>query len=142
MIALGCDHAGYPLMQTVREYLDESGIPYTDFGADSTRPVDYPVYAHSVAEAVLAGRCDRGILICGTGIGVSIAANRFHGVRCALCHDVFSAKAAREHNDANILAMGGRVIGTGPALEVLRAFLETSFSGGENHIRRIGMLDQ
>ena len=141
MIALGCDHAGYPLMQTVKEYLDEQSIPYTDYGAGSTQPVDYPVYAHLVTEAVLSGRCGRGILICGTGIGISIAANRRNGIRCALCHDVFSAKASRQHNDANILAMGGRVIGPGPALEILRAFLETDFSGGANHIRRIGMLE-
>ena len=141
MIALGCDHAGFPLMGTVKGYLEERGLAYEDLGTDSQESVDYPLYARRVAQAVLAGRCDKGILICGTGIGISIAANREKGVRCALCHDVFSAKAARQHNDANILAMGGRVIGPGPALEVLRAFLETDFTGGENYVRRIGMLD-
>ena len=137
MIALGCDHGGYELMQEVKKHLDERGIEYKDFGTDSPASVDYPVYAHAVAESIQSGESDRGILICGTGIGISIAANKHKGIRAALCHDVFSAEATRLHNDANILAMGGRVIGGGHALRVVDAFLDTPFSGDERHKRRI-----
>ncbi len=137
MIALGCDHGGYELMQEVKRHLDERGLAYKDFGTDSTASVDYPVYAHAVSESIQKGECDRGILICGTGIGISIAANKHKGIRAALCHDVFSAEATRLHNDANILAMGGRVIGGGHALRVVDAFLDTEFSGDERHKRRI-----
>jgi len=140
MIGLGCDGAGYELMQAVKEHLRQRGIEYKDFGADSSAPSDYPDYAQLVAKAVLAGECRKGIVICGTGIGISIAANRFGGIRCALCHDVFSAKASRLHNDANMLAMGGRVIGRGLACEIVDAWLDTEFSGEERHFRRIGMM--
>jgi ribose 5-phosphate isomerase B len=139
--AIAGDGAGYGLKCAVVEYLKENGIPYIDFGTDSSASVDYPVYAKKVAEAVLSGECGRGILICGTGIGISIAANRHRGIRAALCHDVFSAKATRSHNDANILAMGGRVIGAGLAVEVVSAFLNTPFSGEERHVKRIGMIE-
>jgi ribose 5-phosphate isomerase B len=141
MIALGCDGAGYELMQAVKAHLNKKGIAYKDFGTDSDAPCDYPVFARSVAEAVFSGRCEKGIVICGTGIGVSITANRYNGIRCALCHDVFSAKATRLHNDSNMLAMGGRVIAGGLACEIVDAWLGTEFSGEERHARRIGMMD-
>ncbi len=137
MIALGCDHGGFELMQEVKKHLDERGLAYKDFGTDSTASVDYPVYAKAVCESIQKQECDRGILICGTGIGISIAANKHKGIRAALCHDVFSAEATRQHNDANILAMGGRVIGGGHALRVVDAFLDTPFSEDERHKRRI-----
>ena len=108
MLALGCDHGGYPLMKEVIDYLEKNGIEYKNFGTYSDASVDYPEYGKAVANAVAAGECEQGILICGTGIGISITANKVKGIRCALCGDVFSAKATREHNDANILAMGAR----------------------------------
>ena len=111
MLALGCDHGGYPLMKEVIKYLDEAGIEYKNFGTYSEESCDYPVYAKLAANAVVSGECDKGILICGTGIGISITANKIKGIRCALCHDCFSAKATRLHNDANMLAMGARVVG-------------------------------
>jgi len=141
MIALGCDGAGYELMQAVKTYLDENGYTYKDFGADSSAPSDYPVYAKLAARAVLSGECSKGIVICGTGIGISITANRHNGIRCALCHDVFSAKACRLHNNANMLAMGGRVIGPGLACEIAGAWLTTEFSDETRHVKRIGMMD-
>ena len=123
------------------DYLDSKNIEYKDFGTYTSESCDYPVYGKAVANAVAGGECDKGIIICGTGIGISIAANKVRGIRAALCHDVFSAKATREHNDANILAMGARVIGPGLALEVVKAFLETDFSNDERHIRRIKMIE-
>ncbi len=141
MIALGCDHGGFELMQEVKKHLEERGLEYKDFGTDSTASCDYPVYAKAVAKAILNGECDRGILICGTGIGISITANKFKGIRCALCHDCFSAEATRQHNDANILAMGGRIIGPGHALKVVDTFLDTPFSNEERHKRRISMIE-
>ena len=141
MIALGCDGAGYELMQAVKAYLAEKGIAYKDFGASGSGPSDYPAYARLVAEALLNGECEKGIVVCGTGIGISIAANRFGGIRCALCHDVFSAKACRQHNDANMLAMGGRVIGKGLAREIVDAWLNTDFSGEERHVKRVAMME-
>lgn len=142
MIALGCDHGGYPLMKEIIKYLDEKGIAYQNFGTFSEESVDYPVYAKQVAHAVADGKCEKGILVCGTGIGISIAANKVKGIRAALCSDVFSAKATREHNDANILALGARVTGPGLALEILKAFLETPFSNDERHIRRIRQIEE
>ncbi len=141
MIALGCDHGGFELMQEVKKHLEERGLEYKDFGTYSTASCDYPVYAKAVAKAVLSGECDRGILICGTGIGISITANKFRGIRCAVCHDCFSAEATRQHNDANILAMGGRIIGPGHALKVVDTFLDTPFSNEERHKRRISMIE-
>jgi ribose 5-phosphate isomerase B len=141
MIALGCDHGGLELKNTIIKYLEDNNIEYKDFGTYTPESVDYPVYGKLVANAVAGGECDKGILICGTGIGISITANKVKGIRAALCHDVFSAKATREHNDANILAMGGRVVGAGLALEIVKAFLETPFSNDERHIRRIAMIE-
>ena len=142
MIGLGCDHGGLELKNVIIDYLKKNGIEYKDYGTYTSESVDYPKYAKLVANAVASGECDRGILICGTGIGISIAANKVKGIRCALCHDVFSANATREHNDSNILAMGGRVIGPGPAVEVVKAWLETDFSGDERHLRRIKMIEE
>ena len=142
MIALGCDQGGYELMQEVKKHLEKRGLEYQDFGTYSMDSVDYPVYGKKVAYAVADGTCEKGILICGTGIGISICANKVKGVRAALCHDVFSAQATREHNDANVLAMGGRVVGPGLALMIVDTFLDTPFSEAERHIRRIAMLEE
>ena len=128
MIALGCDHGGYELMQEVIVHLEKRGIKYKNFGTYSKESCDYPEFAQAVAHAVTDGVCEKGILICGTGIGISIAANKVPGIRAALCHDCFSAKATREHNNANILAMGGRVVGAGLALDIVDLFLDTPFS--------------
>lgn len=141
MIALGCDHGGFRLKQAVIKYLEENGIEYKDFGTYSEESCDYPIYGKLAANAVASGECDKGIIICGTGIGISITANKIKGIRAALCHDVFSAKATREHNNANMLAMGARVIGEGLAIEIVKAFLETDFSNDERHIRRINMIE-
>lgn len=141
MIALGCDHGGYELMKEVINYLKEQGIAYKNFGCDSTDSVDYPVYAKKVAKAITDGECEKGILICGTGIGISITANKIKGIRCALCHDTFSAEATRLHNNANVLAMGGRVVGAGLALKIVDTFLNTEFSNDERHIRRISQME-
>ena len=134
-IAVGCDHGGYELKQKLLKYLDREGYNYKDFGCYSDKSCDYPDYALPVAEAVRAGEFDRGILICGTGIGVSIAANKVPGIRAALCHDVFSAKATRLHNDSNILTFGARVIGEGLMEEIVAAFLKTGFEGGRHSLR-------
>ncbi len=142
MIALGCDSAGYELKQKVMEHLRERNLEYKDFGSYDAEPCDYPVFGKKAARAVASGECDRGIIICGTGIGISIAANKVKGVRAALCHDTFSAQATREHNDANMLAMGARVIGPGLALKIVDTFLDTEFSNVDRHIRRIGMLEE
>lgn len=142
MIALGCDHGGYALMQEVIAYLEKEKIAYKNFGTNSEESCDYPVYAKKVAHAVADGECDKGILICGTGIGVSITANKIKGIRAALCGDCFSAKATREHNDANILALGARVVGVGLALEIVKVFLETPFSNDQRHIRRISQIEE
>ena len=141
MLALGCDHGGYELMQEVKAHLDQKGIAYRDFGCYSTESVDYPIYGKKVAEAVAGGECEQGILICGTGIGISIVANKVKGIRAALCSDCFSAEATRQHNNANILAMGGRVVGPGLALKIVDTFLETPFSGDERNERRISMIE-
>ena len=140
MIALGCDHGGYALMQEVKRHLEERGLEYKDFGCYSEESVDYPVYAKKAAEEVAKGDCGKGI--CGTGIGISIAANKVKGIRAALCHDCFSAQATREHNNANMLAMGARVIGPGLALMIVDTFLDTPFSNDERHVRRIGMIEE
>ncbi|QRN85002.1 ribose 5-phosphate isomerase B [Clostridia bacterium] len=135
-IAIASDHGGYELKQTVVSYLKEKGFDYTDFGTNSEASVDYPEYGRKVGQEVAAGNFDRGIVICGTGIGIGIAANKVPGIRCALCHDVFSAKATRNHNDSNMLSMGGRVIGPGLALEIVETWLNANFDGGR-HQRRI-----
>ena len=140
MIALGCDHGGYDLKLEVIKYLEEKGFEYKDFGC-SGETCDYPIYARKVGQAIIDGECDKGILICGTGIGISITANKMKGIRCALCSDTFSAKATRQHNNANVLAMGGRVLGVGKAIEIVDVFLNTPFSEDERHIRRIDMIE-
>ncbi|HIR26830.1 MAG TPA: ribose 5-phosphate isomerase B [Candidatus Choladousia intestinigallinarum] len=142
MLALGCDQAGYGLKQEIMKYLDEKGIQYKDCGTYSEDPVDYPVYAKAVVKEIQSGNCDKGILICGTGIGISITANRYKGIRAAVCGDCFSAEATRLHNDANILAMGARVVGPGLAIKITETFLNTPFSGAERHARRIRMIDE
>ena len=142
MIAVGSDHGGYALKRALMDHLDRRGLAYKDFGTCTEESCDYPVYAKMVAHAVASGECERGILICGTGIGVSITANKIPGIRAALCGDCFSAEATRQHNDANILCMGARVISEEQALQFLDIFLDTPFSEGENHIRRIGKLER
>ncbi|ARD48786.1 ribose 5-phosphate isomerase B [Sporosarcina sp. P33] len=135
-VAISSDHGGNNLRKEITNLLTELEIEYTDYGPDSGDSVDYPDYAVPVANAVVEGKADRGILICGTGIGMSISANKVKGIRCALVHDVFSAKATRGHNDSNIIAMGERVIGPGLAREIVSTWLETEFEGGR-HERRI-----
>lgn len=142
MLAIGCDHGGYELKQEILRHLEARGVPYRDFGCTGTEAVDYPYYAKSVGQAVAAGEYEKGILICGTGIGISIAANKIPGVRAALCSDCFSACATRQHNDANILALGGRVVGPGLACRIVDTFLDTSFSGEERHLRRIRQMER
>ena len=141
MIALGCDHGGYELMKEVIAYLEKNGLEYKNFGTYSEESCDYPVYGKAVANAVASGECEKGILICGTGIGISISANKVKGVRAALCGDCFSAQATREHNNANILALGARVTGAGLALKIVDTFLNTPFSNDERHIRRINQIE-
>ena len=142
MLALGCDHGGFELMQEVKAHLEKRGFEFKDFGCYSTDSVDYPEYAKKVAHAVADGECELGILICGTGIGISIAANKVKGIRAALCADCFSAQATKEHNNANILAMGARTTGPGLALKIVDTFLDTPFSNDERHIRRIDMIEE
>ena len=142
MIAIGSDHGGFELKKKLMEHLSERGLEYKDFGTYSSASCDYPVYAKAVANAVASGECDKGIIICGTGIGVSITANKVHGIRAALCGDCFSAEATRQHNDANVLCMGARVVGEGLALKIADTFLDTPFSNDERHIRRISMIEE
>ena len=141
MIAIGSDHGGFELKKEVMAHLDARGLEYKDFGTYSDASCDYPVYGKAVAKAVASGECERGIIICGTGIGISIAANKVHGIRAALCGDCFSAEATRQHNDANVLALGARVVGPGLALKIVDTFLDTPFSNGERHICRIEMIE-
>lgn len=142
MIAVGCDHGGYELKLEILKHLKERGIEYIDFGCDSLESVDYPEYAKKVAKSILSGESEKGILICGTGIGISITANKFKGIRAAICTDCFMAEATRQHNDANIVALGGRVVGPGLALKIVDTFLDTPFSEGERHKRRIAMMEE
>ena len=142
MLALACDHGGYELKQEIINYLNSKNIEFIDFGCTSTDAVDYPEYGKKAAHAVASGQCDKGIIICGTGIGISISANKVPGIRCALCHDCFSAAATREHNNANMLALGARVIGAGHAIKVVETFLNTPFSNDERHIRRIAQIEE
>ena len=136
-VAIGCDHGGINLKPVLIDYLEKKGIEYKDFGTYSKESVDYNDYAIAVSKSVAKKECDLGILICGTGIGMSIVANKVKGIRCGHCHDVFSAKMTREHNDANVLAFGERVIGPGLMIEIVDAFLTTPFSNGERHVRRV-----
>ncbi len=139
MYAIGSDHGGYALKQEIMKHLSERGIAYRDYGTYSEESCDYPDYGEAVGRAVASGECERGIVVCGTGIGISIAANKVRGVRCALCGDCFSAQMAREHNDANVLALGARVLGAGLALKIVDTFLDSSFAGGR-HERRVAKL--
>lgn len=141
MIAIGSDHGGFALKKALMAHLEKRGLAYQDFGTYDEASCDYPVYAKKVARAVADGACERGILICGTGIGVSIAANKVPGIRAALCGDCFSAEATRLHNDANVLCMGARVVGEGLALKIADTFLDTPFSRDERHIRRISLIE-
>ena len=139
MIALGADHGGYELKEAVKKHLDEIGVPYKDFGCFSTESVDYPDMAEPACRAVVAGECDKALLFCGTGVGISIAANKIHGIRACCCSDYFSAKYTRMHNDANALCLGGRVVGAGLAIELVDVFLNTAFEGGR-HAKRIAKI--
>ncbi len=141
-IAIGADHAGYRLKDVVVPFLQSLGHEIEDVGCSCDQSVDYPDYALPVCDLVTSGKAERGILICGTGIGMSIAANKVRGIRCALVHDMFSAKATREHNDTNVLALGERVIGPGVAQEIIRIWLETPFSNGERHVGRVNKVMQ
>ncbi|HEY8422329.1 MAG TPA: ribose 5-phosphate isomerase B [Thermoclostridium sp.] len=137
MIAIGSDHGGYELKEAVKSYFDSENIPYKDLGTYSNESVDYSDIGLLVAKAVTSGECDSGIVICGTGIGISIAVNKVPGIRAALCTDPYMARMAREHNNANVLALGGRVIGTGLALDIVKTFIETPFSNEGRHQNRI-----
>ena len=141
MIALGSDHGGYDLKCQVMEHLKERGIAYKDFGCFDKQSCDYPEFGKAAAQAVAAGECDRGIVVCTTGIGISIAANKISGVRCAFCTDPYLAKMTRLHNDANMLALGGGVTGKNLAIESVDTFRDTEFSEGENHKRRISKIE-
>jgi len=141
MIAIGSDHGGFALKKALMAHLTERGLAYKDYGTYSNASCDYPAYGKAVARAVASGECERGILICGTGIGMSMAANKIPGIRAAVCGDCFSAEATRQHNDANILCMGARVLGEGLALMIADTFLDTPFSNDERHIRRISQIE-
>ena len=139
MIAIACDHTAVELKKEIEALLDEMNLPYRDFGTDSTASVDYPVFAERAARAVASGECEKGIVLCGTGLGVSLAANKVRGIRCALCGDCFTAEMSRQHNNANMLAMGARVIGPELAKMIVGAFLDAEFEGGR-HARRVDMI--
>ena len=139
MIAIGSDHGGYLLKEELKKHLEEKGIEFKDFGTDSAASCDYPVYAEKVCRAIQSGECEKGILICGTGIGMSMCANKCKGIRAALCGDHFSAEFTRKHNDANVLCMGARTIGPGVALQLADIFLTTEFEGGR-HEQRVSMM--
>ena len=139
-IAIAADHGGYKLKEEIKPYIESLGHTVTDFGTYSEDSVDYPDYAAPCARAVVSGEMDRGIVICGTGIGISIAANKIKGVRCALCTDPVMARLTREHNDTNMMALGAAVVGEGLALEIVDTWLNTAFSHGERHQRRIDKL--
>ena len=142
-IGIGSDHGGYQLKEEMKEYLKSEGVEFIDYGTNSLESVDYPDFGKRVANAVVEKEVDKGIVICGTGIGISLAANKVRGIRCALCSDTFSAKMSRAHNNANMLAMGGRILGKGLAAEIVKAFLDTEFEGGRHakRVEKIGEID-
>ncbi len=142
MIALGSDHAGYELKQVVIKHLEERGLNFKDFGTYSEDSCDYAIFAQKAANAVAAGECDKGLLFCGTGVGISIAANKVNGIRACCCSDLFSAEATRLHNDANMLCLGGRVVDSEKAIALVDIFLDTAFSGEERHQRRIDQITE
>ena len=141
MLAIGSDHGGFALKQEIMAHLREKGIEFKDFGTYTEENCDYPDYGEAVARAVASGECERGIAVCGTGIGISIAMNKVRGIRAALCGDCYSAEMTRRHNDANVLALGGRVVGAGLALKIVDTFLETPFEGGR-HARRVAKIHE
>lgn len=141
-VALGFDHAGINLKSALIKYLNQENVDFKDFGTFTTESTDYNDYAQAVSKAVQSGEYDFGILICGTGIGMSIVANKFKGIRCAHCSDAYSARLTREHNDANVLAIGERVVGAGVMQDIVAAFLKTPFSGGERHVRRVAKIKE
>ncbi len=138
-IGIGSDHGGFELKEYIKEFLEKEGIEYMDYGTHSPESVDYPDYGRKLSEAVIAGEVDRGIAICGTGIGISIACNKVKGIRCALCSDTYSARMSVEHNNANIIALGGRVIGKDLAIEIVSTWLKSQFLGGR-HERRVNKI--
>ncbi len=142
MIAIGSDHGGYELKQKVIKHLEGKNIPCRDMGCNSKDSCDYPVFGHAVANAVAQGSCEKGIVICTTGIGISITANKTKGIRCALCSDSLSARMTRLHNDANVLALGAGFVGENLAIEIVDTFLNTEFSGEERHQRRVDLIEQ
>lgn len=139
MIAIGSDHGGYLLKEEIKKHLEEKGYDFKDLGTDSTASCDYPVYAEKVCNAIQSGECEKGILVCGTGIGMSMCANKCKGIRAAVCSDHFSAEFTRKHNNANVLCLGARVIGSGVAMQLVDIFLTTEFEGGR-HEKRIEMM--
>ena len=141
MIAIGSDHGGYLIKEEIKKHLKEKGYEFKDFGTDSTASCDYPVYAEKVCRAVQSGECEKGILICGTGIGMSMCANKCKGIRAAVCGDHFSAEFTRKHNNANVLCLGARVIGAGVAMQLVDIFLTTEYEGGR-HEKRVEMMMQ
>lgn len=141
-IAIGCDHAGYALKGAVIQHLQDMGHTVTDLGTNSAESCHYPIYAHAVCETVLSGNAALGILICGTGVGMSIVANKHKGIRAACCSDTFSARLTREHNNANVLCFGERVVGLGLALELVDAFVNATYANSGNHLTRVGMIEK
>ena len=142
MIAIGSDHGGFALKEEIKKHLDKLEIAYIDFGTENENSCDYADYAKKVCKAITSGQCEKGLLFCGTGIGISMAANKCRGIRAACCSDYFSAKYTRLHNDANVLCLGGRVVGSGLADELVDIFLTTAFDGGERHSRRIAKIHE
>lgn len=142
MIAIGSDHGGYNLKKKVVKFLEDKNIPYKDMGCDSIDSCDYPVFGQAVGQAVADGNCEAGIVICTTGIGISISANKIPGVRCALCGDTFSAKMTRLHNDANVLAIGAGIVGENLAMDIVETFINTKFSEEERHQNRIDLIEK
>ncbi|HHV27812.1 ribose 5-phosphate isomerase B [Anaerosalibacter bizertensis] len=138
-VGIGSDHGGYELKEYIKGFLEEEGIEYIDYGTNSSESVDYPEFGEKVALAVKNGECDRGIVVCGTGIGISISCNKVAGIRCALCGDTYSAKMSVEHNNAQVLALGGRVVGKDLALEIVSTWLSARFQGGR-HERRVNKI--
>ena len=139
-IAVGADHAGYPLKVEVVRFLEEQGHEVTDLGTHSTDPVDFPVYARQVGQAVQLGKADRGVLVCGSGVGACVAANKLRGIRAALCHDTYTAHQGVEHDDVNVLCLGGRVVGSALAYDILRSWLTARYLGTGRHKRRVDQI--
>ena len=142
MIAIGSDHGGFALKESVKKHLTERGIEFKDFGTNDLNSCDYPDFGRPAAEAVASGECEKGIVICTTGIGISITANKISGIRCALCSDVLSAELTRLHNDANMLSLGAGIVGPNLAVKITDTFLDTEFSGEERHSRRISLIEK